>query len=275
MRISIMTVLACVVLTGSVQAGMMRFGGERGGFGHRHGGPGMGSFFDTDTIQGRFEDRYTDIQSEYDDGLASIEDYYVSDDYADVVDDMETLTNRYDKFLDHVQGTIDWLDLAIARAENEITFLDDLLTKYQENENLSEDRLARIEDWVTSIQEMLTTKVDSMTEKQTSLTDSLAGYVTFGEEMDTYLDTIVTAGGGTGSSDTSDTDEGTSDDSTSDTTVATVALSVAPAVRIMVAVMAEPAELPISTITVPEPTPVTLMAGVLALAAGFMRSARQ
>src|SRR5262245_61558645 len=66
------------------------FGGR--GFGH-HGGDelgGLGFFggwgYDTERQQARFEDKLEDLQSDYDEGLANIDDFYNSDEYSDVVD---------------------------------------------------------------------------------------------------------------------------------------------------------------------------------------------
>lgn len=190
---------ASLVLLAAVPAlaGTMSFsaGGNWGG-GHRHGGRGHGGL-DADSIQDRFEDRLADIQSDYDDGVASGTSYYDSDDYADVVDQTERLVDRYDWFLTGVERTIGHIDDYIARANEDLTFYGELLTKYEARDDLSETRLARIVDWITSAQDMLTLRIETLTYKQTTLEENLATFTTFQADLTSYFDEIVGAGGGT------------------------------------------------------------------------------
>lgn len=170
-------------------------GGGMGG-GHRHGGRGHGGL-DVDVIQNRFEDQLADIMSAYDDGVADSEDYYSSDDYADLVGETEWLVDSYDWFLTSVERTIEHIDDYIASANDDLTFYGELLAKYEARDDLSETRLARIVDWITSAQDMLTLRIETLTYKQTTLEENLATYTTFQTDLTSYLDEIVAAGGGT------------------------------------------------------------------------------
>jgi hypothetical protein len=186
----------------AAQAGQLGFGlgglglgGHHGGFGH---GGGLGSFgLDTERIQTRFEDKFADLQSDYDTGVEEIEDFYSSDDYTDVVDGVERLVDRYDLFLSGVERSIERLGDFIEIATDDLAFYDDLIAEYEARDDLSEQRLERILDRLTNFQEHLTTKIDFLTEKQTSLSDSLPTFQTFSGDLSTYLTDIISAGAGT------------------------------------------------------------------------------
>jgi MYXO-CTERM domain-containing protein len=170
-------------------------GGGMGG-GHRHGGRGHGGL-DVDAIQNRFEDQLADIMTAYDEGVADSEDYYSSDDYADLVGETEWLVDSYDWFLTSVERTIEHIDDYIASANEDLTFYGELLAEYEARDDLSETRLERIVDWITSAQDMLTLRIETLTYKQTTLEENLSTYTTFQTDLTSYLDEIVAAGGGT------------------------------------------------------------------------------
>lgn len=170
-------------------------GGGMGG-GHRHGGRGHGGL-DVDVIQNRFEDQLADVMSAYDDGVADSEDYYSSDDYADLVGETEWLVDSYDWFLTSVERTIEHIDDYIAGANDDLTFYGELLAKYEARDDLSETRLARIVDWITSrtrhahsAHRDVDLQADDARRKPRHVT-------TFQTDLTSYLDEIVTAGGGT------------------------------------------------------------------------------
>lgn len=178
-------------------AGPISFTGGGGmGGGHRPGGRGHGGL-DVDAIQNRFEDQLADVMSAYDEGIAGSEDYYSTDDYADLVGKTEWLVDSYDWFLTSVERTIEHIDDYIANANDELIFYDELLAKYEARDDLSETRLTRIVDWITSAQDMLSLRIDLLTYKQTTLEENLATYTTFQTDLTSYLDEIVAAGGGT------------------------------------------------------------------------------
>jgi CHASE3 domain sensor protein len=188
--------LAIIVSTGLVgpsYAGMMGLGGMYGG--HPGGGRGLGGY-NTEAVQNHFEDSFSALVTEYDEGLTAIDDYYNSGEYSDLVDDVEWLSDRYSFFLKGVDRTLERYDSLLTSLNDEITYFDDLLAKYQANEDLSDERLERIESWVTAIQDVLSLKAEIITEKQSLLAENYATYTTFGSEISTYLDTIVAAGGG-------------------------------------------------------------------------------
>ncbi|MGD9633235.1 MAG: hypothetical protein AB7G28_08115 [Pirellulales bacterium] len=196
-------VIALVAQT--AQAGHLGFGWGGPGLGDHHGGFGhdggfqdfAGFGFDAEHLQTRFENKFDALQSDYDTGLADIEDFYSSDDYSDVVDGMERLVDRYGLFLSGVERSIDRLGDYISIANDDLAYYDDLIADYEARDDLSEERLQRILDRLTNAQDHLTTKIDFLTEKQTTLSDSLSTYQTFSTDLSTYLDEIVTAGGGT------------------------------------------------------------------------------
>lgn len=202
-------VIALVAQT--AQAGHFGFGrsglglgGHHGGFGHDGGLGEFGGFggfggfgLDAERLQTRFESRFEDLQSGYDTGLADIEDFYSSDEYSDIVDGMERLVDRYDLFLSGVERSIDRLTDFISIANDDLAYYDELIAEYEAREDLSEERLQRILDRLTSAQDHLSSKIDYLTEKQTTLSENLPTYQTFSTELSTYLNEIITAGGGT------------------------------------------------------------------------------
>jgi hypothetical protein len=188
-------------------AGHMGFGGMGGGGFGRH--PGGGDFaglggggFDTERVQTRFESQFEALQADYDDGLAEIEDFYNSDEYTEIVDDAETLVDRYDLFLGGIERAVERFDDFLAILNDDLVFYGDLLAEYEAREDLSAERLERITTRLTNIQEHLTDKIETLTERQTSLTENLGTYQTFSEGLATYLAEIVAAGGGTTDSET-------------------------------------------------------------------------
>jgi hypothetical protein len=204
----LLSIAIVVGAASSAAAEHMKFVGNfgLGSFSFRigHGGPfdggvfGAGLFggFGTEFLQSRFEDRFSDLQAEYDEGVANIDDFYSSEDYGDVVDDAERLVDRYDWFVTGVERSIDHLDGAVERANESLTFYSDLLAKYQARDDLSEKRLARIEDYLTGIQDIISLKIDVLTDRQTALQENLVGYQEFQTGLTDYLDQIVAAGSG-------------------------------------------------------------------------------
>ena len=224
MRTMSLSIVLLVGFAASAQGGPLGFGGlgrHHGGFGRGHGGLGLWGFYDTEFAQSRFEDKLDGLMTEYDDGLAEIEDYYNSDDYDDVVNDTEWLSDRYDLFLVGVENKIDWLGSSITHLTDESETLDELLAKYESDEDLSAERLERLTNWITHIQDFLTLKVDYLTEKQTTLSENLTTYTAFDEEITTFLDTIVAAGGG--SSEAVETETTATESTTSDSIVSAIA----------------------------------------------------
>jgi hypothetical protein len=172
-------------------------GGDLGfGFGHGHGiGLGLAfGFFDAERTQERFETRFDDLMTDYEDGVANIPDFFTTDDYTDIVDDTERLSFKYELFVGGVERNIDRLGSVIDFANDELTYFNDLLADFQANENISPERLEKIETWITRITDGIDTKIDRLTEKQTTLETNLPTYVSFQTDIDTFLDDIVAAG---------------------------------------------------------------------------------
>ncbi len=216
------SVIACLLLVSrvhSAEAAHFKFSGSwgRGEFSLNFGHPGglfdggilggglfdggilggglLGGFAD-ELRQSRFEHRFEDIMTAYDDGLANVTDFYSSDDYADIVIDTERLLNRYDSFVTGVDRSIDRLGETIDFANDRLTFFDDLLAKYQERDDLSEARLERIEDLIAGAQDLISLKIDLLTDRQSTLQENFAGYQEFQTTLTGYRDEIVAAGGG-------------------------------------------------------------------------------
>jgi hypothetical protein len=192
------------LLDGLRLGGLGRFGssfGLFGGHGEFHRGGLLGSLA-PELAQTRFEDRFADIMADYDNGVADIDDYYNSDEYDDVLADMGRLVDRYDWFVIGVEKQVDSLGDAIDRSNDRMVYFDDLLGDYQERDDLSEKRLARIEDWITTIQDGIQFKIDLLTDRQTELTEGLPTYEAFQTEITDYLAEITAAGGTTGEEET-------------------------------------------------------------------------
>ena len=177
-----------------------RYGFDQGRFGH-HGFGGLDLYrgwgdFSTDRLQTRFENTFDDLMTDYDTGLSEVEDFYSSDEYADVVDGVEHLVNKYDLFLSGVERSVERLDDIIAIANDDLDFYTELLADYESRDDLSDDWLDRIVMRLTRMQDRLTIRIDALTEKQTTLSDNLASYQTFSTDLSNYLSEIVSAGGG-------------------------------------------------------------------------------
>jgi hypothetical protein len=267
-------VIALVAQT--AQAGHLGLGGWGGpGLGGHHGGFGGGDSrgglvgFDTERLQTRFETKFEDLQTDYDTGLADIEDFYSTDDYTDVVDGVENLVDRYDLFLSGVERAIDRIGDFITIATDDLTFYEELLAEYEARDDLSEERLERIVERLTNAQDHLTTKIDLLTEKQTMLTDKFGSYEAFSSDLSEYLAEILAAGGGT-------TDTGaTTDETVAEIVSGAVALRSAAEVATLSeeTSFCEPPESALAATAVPEPGTQLLLVVVLGLLA-LRRQAR-
>ncbi len=180
---------------GLFRGGILGGGFLDGGFlgGGLLGGGLLGGFAD-EFRQGLFEDRFEDLQADYDDGLANITDFYSSDEYTDIVDHTDRLVDRYGSFVTGVDRSIDRLGDAIDFANDRVTSLDELLAKYQERD-LSEERLARIERLINGAQDLLEVKIDLLTDRQTTRQENLVGNQEFQPTLTSYRDEFVAAGG--------------------------------------------------------------------------------
>jgi hypothetical protein len=190
--------------------------GEHGGFGEFRGlGLGFGfGFVDPERTQERFEMRFDDLMTDYEQGVEEITDFYESDEYEDIVNDTERLAGRYDLFLSGVEHKTELVGGLIDVANDSLVFFDDLLADYQADEDLSPERLERLEVWIGRVTDRIDMKIDRLTEVQTTLEDNLPTYQTFQTDVDTFLTEIVAAGEGTtGATATSLTFAGTADSS--------------------------------------------------------------
>ena len=151
----------------------------------------------SDRQQSRLEDRFDELMEEYEEGLAEITDFYSSDEYLDVVDDTERLADRYEVFLSSVERSVDRLTDFIEIANEDLTYYNELLADYQADPDLCEERVERLERWLTRTTDRLTTLIDRLTDKQSTLEENLPSYQSFQEEVNTFLAEIIAAGGGT------------------------------------------------------------------------------
>ena len=195
-------------------AGRMGFGGfleggHGGPFGGGFGGPflryGLGlvdSIRDAWTGRGPwaevpqdyFENRFQNLMEDYDEGLMEIEEFFSSDEYTEIVDDLGNLVVRHDFYLDLLGRRVDRLDDVIALANDDLLFYEDLLTEYQERDDLTEQQLMRIENRLSWKIDHLNGRVERLSDKQVDLGELLPTVEMFNDDLSNYLDEIVTAG---------------------------------------------------------------------------------
>lgn len=183
--------------------GPWEHGLDLGEFHLGHLGFGMGwglGWFDPELLQTKFSDRFDSLQTQYDDGVANVTDFYTTDEYDCIVHKTELLSDHYDWFVGGVEKSITRLDDVISMANDDLTYFNDLLANYQGDDSIPPKRLERIELWIGHITDRITQKVDTLTEKQTTLETNLPTYQTFQTDLETFLTDIVAAGnGGSGS----------------------------------------------------------------------------
>src|SRR6476620_5959125 len=103
-----------------------------GEFGHFRGVGGMGEWigfglglgfnsYDTGRQQARFQQRFDTLQTQYDNGVSDITDFYTSDTYTGIVDRTQSLVDRYGLFLSSVQHSADRLTDIINIANDDLT----------------------------------------------------------------------------------------------------------------------------------------------------------
>jgi hypothetical protein len=174
-----------------------------GGFSFNHHGElgslGLGfglGLFDAERTQERFENRFDNLMTRYEEGVAG-EDFFSTNEYDRIVDGTELLSDRYSLFVSGVERNIDRLTDIISIANDDLTYFNDLLADYQADEDLSAERLARIERWINRVTDALDTKIDYLTDKQSTLQTNLPTYQSFQTDITTFLSDIVAAGSGT------------------------------------------------------------------------------
>lgn len=245
------------------------FGFGRGGFGH--GG------FDTERLQTHFETKFQDLMTNYDTGLAEIEDFYNSSEYTDVVDGVQKLVDRYDLFLTGVEHSVTRLGDVIQTVTDDLSFYTDLQAQYEARDDLSQERLDRIVTRLMGIEDHLSNKIDLLTEKQTTLSDNLGTYQSFSGDLSAYLDEIVAAAGTTDSTETPTEALAAMSVMTDDSVLeiapalAATAEEVAPAPYVSIV---EPPQLAVAAATVAEPS-AGLLAATAATVLALWRSSRR
>lgn len=160
--------------------------GWPGGFGWGHPG-----FWDPKV---RIEEKFANLMESYDMGVEEIEDFFQSDEYTEIVEDLEHLIDKDDWYLEHAQHKSD-------RLAELIGHLEEKLLSYQEDPNAEQENDTSDEHdgwkgkWHMMKEEFLTKVIDRLTEKQTTLDDNLDMHALLNEELNTYLDEILVAGG--------------------------------------------------------------------------------
>ncbi|MEM8945361.1 MAG: hypothetical protein AAGD11_09270 [Planctomycetota bacterium] len=188
---AVITALILVLTSASADALSIRFGFAS--FELRQSGLLGGNFFG-ENLQTRFEDRFDDLMAEYEDGLEAIEDFFASEEYTEVVDDVATLIDRHDAYLDRLERRVDGIDDVISFVDQRIQSLEDLLMDFQDNEELAESRLLPLDDLLQWRIDHLGGRIDDLRERQADLDEFLPNAVTFNDELLTYFDQISTAG---------------------------------------------------------------------------------
>jgi hypothetical protein len=202
--------LLLIAAPASAHGGERAFGvlgnfGGLGWWGDHHGGlHGLGlgwglgyGLLDPERIQTKFEDRFDMLQMQYDDGVAGGSDFFTSDQYDTIVHKTEWLDDGYRLFVSGVERSIDRLGDVIINVNDDVTYFNDLLANYQNDDSISPKKLERIELWIGRITDRLNMKVDSFTEKQMTLETNLPTYQMFQTDVSTFLSDIIAAGGGT------------------------------------------------------------------------------
>lgn len=150
-------------------------------------GPGYGSWFDAgDWMQDRFETRLDNFKSDYDEAVAEDPDFYTSDEYDDMVERLDRLTDRYDRFVSFEQSAIEGLGTCIDNVNDRLDDLDEWLAENPDHQWLQK-HLTRVTDWLTD-------KVDLLTERQKSLSASLEDHLAFQTELEAYYNEVANAG---------------------------------------------------------------------------------
>lgn len=169
--------------------GFESFGPAPFGLGH-FGFPGL----DPERLQTRFEDRFDKLMSEYEMGMADVDNYFQSEDYMDIVDDTKVLTDRYDWFLSGAIRQIERLGDTIDYLNDDVMHYMDLITEYESRDDLPQRYLDRVLMRLSNTKEYLNTKIDWLTDKQTMLSEDLPTYEMFSSELSMWLEEILGAG---------------------------------------------------------------------------------
>lgn len=272
MRSIALATASLLIFVPAVHAGHISGFGEFGFGGHHHGfgGARFGVFgfgyrmYGSERQQSRLEDQLDDLMEEYEAGLMEITDFYSSDEYTQIVGDTERLADRYEMFLSSVERSVDRLTDFIEIANEDLTYYSDLLADYQADPDLSEERLERLERWITRTTDRIAMQIDLLTDKQTTFEENLPSYQSFQEEVNTFLADIIAAAGGT-------TDEAT----TTLASLTSIPVTSQPVLAILSQSTAacESAQLRKATTAVPEPR--TWMMAALALGVVAMHGSQR
>ena len=144
--------------------------------------------------QGRIEDKFADLMDAYDAGVQEVEDFFNSDEYQEIVDDLENLIDKDDHYLERIE-------LRIEGVGNKIEHLEDKLSMIEEgwDPNQLGDLPDKWQDWAEHLHELksdvLSNILERLSEKQTSLEESLDENLMLNDDLNDYLEEILGSGG--------------------------------------------------------------------------------
>jgi hypothetical protein len=141
-------------------------------------------------IEQKFEDKFDTLSSELDDLIATVPDYADTDDYQELVDDIEKLIDRHGDFIDRVDAKIEHISDAIDRTGDSIEHLDDVLDRLHNNTHIPAKALAQIEKQIERAKSRIEDRIESLEAKKSALEDKLEQYGVFQSEVEDYLDNV-------------------------------------------------------------------------------------
>lgn len=149
------------------------------------GYPGWG--FNDEKVEQKYEDKFDTLSSELDDLIATVPDYADTDDYQELVDDIEKLIDRHGDFIDRVDAKIENISKAIDQTGKSIEHLDEVLHRLENNTHIPAKALEQIENQIERAKSRIEDRIDSLEAKKTALEDKLEQYGVFQSQVEDYL----------------------------------------------------------------------------------------
>ena len=75
--------------------------------------------------QGRIEDKFADLMDAYDAGVQEVEDFLNSEEYQDIVDDLENLIDKDDHYLERIELRIEGIGNKIEHLEEKLAMIEE------------------------------------------------------------------------------------------------------------------------------------------------------
>ncbi|MCG8584389.1 MAG: septation ring formation regulator EzrA [Pirellulales bacterium] len=152
-----------------------------------------GGFFGAhngEEVYENFEDEFDDFMQQFEQLMENDPDYLESEEFLDLVDQFEEFTDQYSAFVDRQDGSIERVDDLIEASGDAAERYDQWLEKIEEHDKISEERLETIQERLTDAQERAAERIDELNEKKSELEENLESYITFQDEIESYLEEI-------------------------------------------------------------------------------------